>query len=90
MSVVLMHGKMLWFNADKGFGFIQTESDERLYVASTGFLPGSMPNGRCAGLDVTFERQVREGDTRAVDVSFLTQGELRRARARHTRGARPH
>jgi cold shock CspA family protein len=90
MAAMLMNGKMLWFNADKGFGFIQTEADERLYVASTGFLPGSMPDGRCAGREVTFERQVREGDTRAIDVSFLTPAELRRARSRHTRGARPH
>ena len=85
-----MQGKMLWFNAEKGFGFIQTDHDERLYVASSGFLPDSLPNGRCAGRCVSFERQVREGDTRAVGVSFLADGEPRRARARHSHGPRAH
>jgi cold shock CspA family protein len=81
---------MLWFNADKGFGFIQTEADERLYVASSGFATGDIPMGRCAGRDVTFERQVEEGDIRAISVAFLTPAELRRARSRQARGARTH
>jgi cold shock CspA family protein len=85
-----MQGKMLWFNAEKGFGFIRTEEDERLYVASSGFLPDSLPEGRCAGREVAFERQVREGDTRAVGVSFLSSDDPRRARARHSHGPRAH
>ena len=27
-----MEGSMLWFNVDKGYGYIQTDEDERLYV----------------------------------------------------------
>ena len=38
-----MIGKMLWFNGEKGHGYIQTEADERLYVASDGFLPKEKP-----------------------------------------------
>ena len=30
---------MVWFNAVKGFGFIRTEDDERLYVHSSAFEP---------------------------------------------------
>ncbi|MDX6468471.1 MAG: hypothetical protein QOF75_274, partial [Gaiellaceae bacterium] len=31
-----MIGKMLWFNGEKGHGFIQTEDDERLFVSREG------------------------------------------------------
>ena len=68
-----MQGKMLWFNIDKGFGFIRTEEDERLYVA---------------GKEVTFDRQAQEGDARAVNVAFPVQVEQRRARLRQGRGGR--
>jgi cold shock CspA family protein len=83
-----MDGTMLWFNADKGYGFIQTQEDERLYVADTGFLTGHEPPPRCKGALVTFERQVLEGDTRAVNVAFVSTGDPRRARLRHARGGR--
>src|SRR5438477_353305 len=52
-----MRGKMLWFNAVKGFGYIRTEEDERLYVHRTGFEPGQLPVGRCAEKQVSFERE---------------------------------
>jgi cold shock CspA family protein len=81
-----MHGTMLWFNLDKGYGVIQTEHDERLYVARSGFLAEHRPEPRCKGREVTFERQVAEGDTRAVNVSFVEQPEPRRARLRQARG----
>jgi len=81
-----MEGTMLWFNADKGYGFIKTEHDERLYVARSGFLPDHEPGGRCKGRHVTFERRVAEGDARAVGVSFVTRDDPRRARIRHPRG----
>lgn len=77
---------MLWFNPDKGFGFIRTEQDERLYVATSGFLPDHSPPERCAGHPVTFERLVDNGDTRAVNVAFPVNVEQRRARLRHSRG----
>jgi cold shock CspA family protein len=79
---------MLWFNVDKGYGFIQTVEEERLYVAGNGFLPGHEPKPRCKGAAVTFERQVLEGDTRAVNVAFVTSSDPRRARLRHARGGR--
>ena len=83
-----MLGTMLWFNREKGYGFIRTEDDERLYVAGSGFLPGHRPAGRCRGLNVTFERHVAEGDTRAVNVSFAPEAQPPRARSRSTRGGR--
>lgn len=83
-----MQGKMLWFNIDKGFGFIRTAEDERLYVASSGFVDGQIPTERCAGKEVTFDRQAQEGDARAVNVAFPVQLEQRRARLRQGRGGR--
>jgi len=79
---------MLWFNHDKGYGFTSTEAGERLYVARGGFLPNQEPERRCKGRVVSFHRQVREGDVRAVEVSFVTYEDPRRARLRTTRGGR--
>ena len=73
---------MLWFNLEKGYGFIQTEDGERLYVARGGFLPKHEPKPRCKGHEVSFHRQVREGDTRAVEVTFITRADPDRARRR--------
>jgi len=73
---------MLWFNAEKGFGFIQTEEDERLYVPHSGFVPGEAPVGRCAGRDVVFERVVHGGDAQATGVTFPAEAASRRARPR--------
>lgn len=81
-----MNGKMLWFNSQKGYGYIQTENDERLYVASAGFLPKEEPKSRCAGRHVTFERTDEAGEPRAVDVAFVPESELpKRARLRTPR-----
>lgn len=77
---------MLWFNGEKGHGFIQTENDERLYVAKDGFLPKEEPKARCAGKYVTFERIADGGDPRAVNVAFVPESELpNRARLRTPR-----
>ena len=81
-----MQGTMLWFNVDKGYGFIRTEGDERLYVARSGFLPNHQPHPRCKGRQVSFERQATDGDVRAVEVAFVVQSEPRRARLRGGRG----
>ena len=82
-----MQGEMIWFNVEKGHGFIRTEQDERLHVALSGFLPGHAPEARCKGRPVTFIRQVGDdGEVTAVDVSFLADEERRRARLRHSRG----
>jgi cold shock CspA family protein len=83
-----MQGKMLWFNIDKGFGFIRTQEDERLYVARSGFVDGQVPTERCAGREVTFDRQAQEGDARAVNVAFPVHADPRRARLRQGRGGR--
>ena len=83
-----MQGTMIWFNVDKGYGYIRTEDDERLYVARSGFLPGQEPQPRCKGRQVSFERQALDGDARAVEVAFVVQGEPRRARLRNARGGR--
>jgi cold shock CspA family protein len=76
---------MLWFNADKGFGFILTADAERLYVSRSGFAQGTLPKPRCAGHSVTFERSVGEGPTCAVNVEFPTEAPARRARLRYSR-----
>jgi cold shock CspA family protein len=81
-----MEGTMIWFNAEKGFGFIRTENDERLYVAQSGFAPADVPRERCAGKKVIFEREAAEGDARAVNVVFSDTVLPHRARLRHARG----
>ena len=83
-----MRGTMLWFNTEKGYGFIRTEDDERLYVAHDGFLPGQQPAPRCKGRHVAFERLAVNGDARAVNVTFVTDEDPPRARLRHSRGGR--
>ena len=81
-----MDGTMLWFNRDKGYGYIHTEEDERLYVARTGFVEGHEPEQRCKGRPVSFERRVTGGEPRAVKVAFVTDSVPRRARLHRQRG----
>ena len=83
-----MKGTMLWFNAEKGYGFIETEDGERLAVAADAFLPGHAPAPRCKGRAVGFERELVDGEACAVNVSFLEQSDPRRARMRHARGGK--
>ena len=83
-----MQGTMLWFNDDKGYGFIQTEHEERLYVARSGFQADYGPMHRCKGREVSFDRLVAEGDTRAINVEFVERLPQRRARLRHARSGR--
>lgn len=81
-----MLGTIIWFNIDKGHGFIRTEDDERLYVAKDGFRPGEAPTERVADRAVKFEREDADGEPRAVEVSFLPDdGPPRRARLRSAR-----
>ncbi len=79
-----MHGKMLWFNETKNFGFIATDEGERLYVHRSGFLPGQAPVGRCAGLVVTFGVTGGEDERSAADVSVVTERLGGRARPRRS------
>jgi cold shock CspA family protein len=83
-----MQGTMLWFNLDKGHGFIHTEEGERLYVTRSAFLPHHEPKPRCKGRAVTFHRQEREGEPRAVEVSFVSHEQPPRARLRTPRSGR--
>jgi cold shock CspA family protein len=83
-----MQGTMLWFNLDKGHGFIHTEEGERLYVTRSGFLPHHEPRPRCKGCEVTFHRQERAGEPRAVEVSFVARDQPQRARLRTPRSGR--
>ena len=77
-------GEMLWFNNIKDFGFIATAAGERVYVTGDAFPEGGRPEGRCAGLQVTF-RATDEGETRrAEDVAFVDEAAPRRARARRS------
>ena len=79
-------GEMLWFNNAKGYGFIATDAGERLYVHDSGFRGGSGPEGRCAGLPVSF-RVMRDGEAaRAEDVVLVEMPSPRRARMRHSAG----
>jgi hypothetical protein len=76
-------GTMLWFNEAKHYGFILTETDERLYVDREGFVNGDAPVGRCARLPVEFKVSERDGERIAVNVSFVTADESEgRARRR--------
>lgn len=78
-----MRGRMIWFNRDKGYGFIRTEEDERLYIHESGFAPGEVPIGRCAGAEVAFEREPAEveGGFQAVAARAFVEPAQRRARS---------
>lgn len=80
-----MRGKMLWFNDEKGHGFIRTEEDERLQVDRDGFVGGEPPVGRCVDLDVTFEVVDGTDGRRAVGVELAPDIAQRRARLRRGR-----
>jgi cold shock CspA family protein len=78
-------GDMLWFNNDKGHGFIETAMGDRLRVEGSGFRNGP-PEGRCAGMAVTFQ-VTGDGETaRALDVAFPEDAAPRRARIRRSAG----
>ena len=85
-----MRGEMLFFNDTKSFGFIRTEEGERLYVDRDGFLPGTPPEGRCAGKKVTFEREELGGEHshQALGVAMLEETLGNRARLRRSGGIR--
>jgi cold shock CspA family protein len=80
-----MNGKMIWFNTEKGHGFIRTADDERLYVAASGFAEGNAPEPGCRGRDVAFERVDGAEQPEATDVRYITLPEQRRARLRRSR-----
>ena len=85
-----MRGEMLFFNHTNGFGFIRTEEGERLYVHRDAFLPGTPPEGRCAGKKVTFDREELGGEHshQALGVSMVEETVGNRARLRRSGGVR--
>jgi cold shock CspA family protein len=80
-----MRGEMIWFNVDKGFGFVRSEDGERLYVDADGFAPGSEPAARCAGRIVEFERREGESGGIAASVRYTVAASPQRARLRRSR-----
>lgn len=77
-------GTLIWFNPDKGHGFIRTASGERLLVERSGFEPGHVLGDRCAGTPLLFDREEADvdGGFRAVRVSVAPTAIPRRARLR--------
>ena len=78
-------GDMLWFNNEKGHGFIETTAGDRLRVEGSGFRNGP-PEGRCAGMPVTFHVAGDGEAARALDVAFPEDAPPRRARIRRSAG----
>lgn len=82
-----MNGTMLWFNEEKGYGFVLTEDGERVRVERDGFRQGHVPVGRCARLPVQLKLEAADGaEPRAVDVRLVPEEEQRRARLRRGGG----
>jgi len=81
-----MRGTMVWFNEDKGHGYISTEAGERLFVSENGFRGGIAPKGRCAGLPVEFEVATSLTGRQAVGSVLVETSNPRRARRRYRGG----
>ena len=75
---------MLWFNEEKGHGFIATDDGERLFVAGDGFLEAP-PVGPCAGRPVAFEIGEDTAGRFARSTRFVEEIVPRRARLRRSR-----
>jgi cold shock CspA family protein len=76
-------GSMLWFNEEKGHGFIATDDGERLFVACDGFLEAP-PVGPCAGRPVEFEIGENAEGRFARTTRFVEEIAPRRARLRRS------
>jgi cold shock CspA family protein len=74
---------MIYFNEEKGVGFIRTDDGDRVQVVRDDFLDGA-PIGRCGGLEVEF-RLVGGAMPEAVEVSLIEEDAPRRARRRSSR-----
>jgi CspA family cold shock protein len=61
-------GKVKWYNSNKGFGFIISESGEDIFFHQSGlyYAYGNIPNNQ----DVTFE--IREGQKGLVAINVRT------------------
>jgi cold shock CspA family protein len=81
-----MRGTMLWFNEVKDYGLISTEDGERLSVHGSGFAGGTRPQGRCAGLAVSFQVVERGGVRTGEEIVLVQELAGGRARLRHGGG----
>jgi cold shock CspA family protein len=82
-----VNGEMIWFNSEKGFGYIRTEAGERIRVYESGFRLGEVPVGRCAGNPVVLTAAEGDGERIAVEVAAAPVLDVRRARLRQGRRA---
>jgi cold shock CspA family protein len=80
-----MRGELLWFNEERQDGVILLDDGSKVVVLGSGFAPGHAPEGRCAGLPVSFELVEESGEARAVSVVVLEVPPSRRARMRGSR-----
>ena len=80
-------GKMLWFNEEKDYGFIEADTGERVYVHRSAFVAGHAPVGRCKGLAVVFAVEPGEDGLVAAEVLQPEEVDQRRA-TRHHNGSR--
>jgi hypothetical protein len=78
-------GKMLFFNAEKDYGFIRTADGERIAVNRAGFVSGEAPVGRCAGLAVELTPVETAEGRIATGVSLVVEKQGGRARRRSSR-----
>jgi cold shock CspA family protein len=80
-----MRGELLWFNEERQDGVIVLDDGSKVVVLGSGFAPGHAPEGRCAGLPVSFDLVEESGERRAVSVVVLDDLPVRRARLRGSR-----
>lgn len=64
-----MKGKVKWYDATKGFGFILTEEDKDIFVHRTGLVDSF--NGLEPDQEVEFEVQDGEKGSVAVNVTTI-------------------
>jgi len=75
---------MIWFNETENYGYIATAEGERLYVHGSAFAGGKGIEGRCKGIEVTFDvAEDEEGRRVAKDVAVVEYSAPHRARRRH-------
>ena len=60
-------GKVKWFSNQKGYGFIEAEDGEDVFLHHTGFKNGDVPN-LSPGDRVVFEKESGEKGPRANQV----------------------
>ena len=85
MTPTRMRGELLWFNEERQDGLIVAEDGARVVVLGSGFAPGHLPVGRCAGTPVAFAVADHDGEQRAIDVAVVDVVQGGRARRRPSR-----